>query len=196
MDMRTVGSSSSGAHVGVKESYRAHRAATEGKVFPREGRVAKIWKVSIPRGEWAESVGKLVRVSDVELMSEEPEGNAREVDEVSGGKVRDESSKLSEDVCREVGEQQTDEATRSSGPEGVRFSAKAEESWGKESSVDDWIEVPAEPGGVRVGEARSGEREKSSEESDETVELHDSITWSREQGEAEESGKEEKQPNG
>ena len=47
-----------------------------------------------------------------------------------------------------------------------------------------------------MGEAGSEEREESSEESDETVELCDSITLSREEKEAEESGKEERQPNG
>ena len=56
--------------------------------------------------------------------------------------------------------------------------------------------MPTEPGGVRVGETRSGEGGKSSEESDETVDLLDSITWSREGREAEGTGKEEKQPNG
>ena len=42
----------------------------------------------------------------MELMSEEPEGNVKEVEEVSGGKVREESSTLPEE------EQQTDEADR------------------------------------------------------------------------------------
>ena len=41
----------------------------------------------------------------------------------------------------------------------------------------------AHTGGVEVGEGVM-----SSEESDETVELLDNITWSREEGEAEESG--------
>ena len=56
--------------------------------------------------------------------------------------------------------------------------------------------MPTEPGGVRVGETRTGEGGKSSEESDETVELLDSITWSRERGEAAGTGREEKQPVG
>ena len=72
-----------------------------------------------------------MRVVGVERKSKEPAGTVKEVEEVSGGRVREGRSKLPEE------EQQTDEAARSSGPEGVRLSAKAGESGGKGSSEDD-----------------------------------------------------------
>ena len=69
-----------------------------------------IWEVSILRGERAESCENLVRVVGVEQKSKEPAGTVKEVEEVSGGRVREGRSKLPEE------EQQTDEAARSSGP--------------------------------------------------------------------------------
>ena len=65
-------------------------------MLSREGKVAKMWKVSILRGERTEGCRNRVRVVDAELKDEEPEGG---VDKVSGGKGREEHSELPEDIC-------------------------------------------------------------------------------------------------
>ena len=68
-------------------------------MLSREGKVAKMWKVSILRGERTEGCRNRVRVVDAELKDEEPEGDAGGVDKVSRGKGREKNSELPEDTC-------------------------------------------------------------------------------------------------